>query len=218
MSATMAESVTSTRSIGAPDDLCGRPAGRSAGPRPGAPGGGSEPAQGTEKHPRTPARTGYRTGDRDRPGETRVGTIARRVPRGREGSVFPSLGEPRTRAERPRAAVVQEVYVPGARSAALPIWSGPWEGRRPARGWSSGSVRSGVPRWSAAGLCGWQGYPPLLVGRHPGRLAGVAGACRDARQASGGARGCGRSGPLATHAERDPGKADRTQDADQVPW
>src|SRR5579884_3845534 len=50
---------------------------------------------GAEKHQRTPERTGYRNGYRDRPWETRVGTIALRVPRVRDGSFFPSLLEPR---------------------------------------------------------------------------------------------------------------------------
>jgi putative transposase len=62
---------------------------------------------GAEKHQRTPARTGYR----DRPGETRVGTIAQRVPRVHNGSFFPSLWEPRRRAERARVAVVQKASV-----------------------------------------------------------------------------------------------------------
>lgn len=43
----------------------------------------------------------------------RVGTIELQVPRVRDGSVFPSLLEPRQRAERARVAVVQEAYVQG---------------------------------------------------------------------------------------------------------
>src|SRR5690349_18760435 len=59
-------------------------------------------------HERTPARSGQRNGYRERAWDTRVGTIALRVPRVRDGSYFPSLLEPRTRAERALVAVVQE--------------------------------------------------------------------------------------------------------------
>ena len=68
---------------------------------------------GAERHERTPERTGQRNGYRERPWDTRVGTIELRVPRVRDGSYFPSLLEPRRRAERALAAVVQEAYVQG---------------------------------------------------------------------------------------------------------
>ena len=64
-------------------------------------------------HERTPARSGQRNGYRERSWDTRVGTIALQVPRVRDGSYFPSLLEPRTRAERALVAVVQEAYVEG---------------------------------------------------------------------------------------------------------
>jgi putative transposase len=68
---------------------------------------------GAERHERTPERTGQRNGYRDREWDTRVGTVALRVPRVRDGSYFPGLLEPRTRAERALVAVVQEAYVAG---------------------------------------------------------------------------------------------------------
>lgn len=68
---------------------------------------------GAERHERTPERTGQRNGYRERAWDTRVGTIELRVPRVRDGSYFPSLLEPRKRAERALAAVVQEAYVQG---------------------------------------------------------------------------------------------------------
>jgi putative transposase len=68
---------------------------------------------GAERHERTPERTGYRNGTRERPWDTRVGTIELQVPRVRDGSFFPSLLEPRRRAERALVAVVQEAYVQG---------------------------------------------------------------------------------------------------------
>ena len=50
---------------------------------------------------------------RERTWDTRVGTIELQVPRVRDGSFFPSLLEPRRRAERALVAVVQEAYVQG---------------------------------------------------------------------------------------------------------
>jgi transposase-like protein len=68
---------------------------------------------GAERHERTAERTGYRNGTRERTWDTRVGTIELQVPRVRDGSFFPSLLEPRRRAERALVAVVQEAYVQG---------------------------------------------------------------------------------------------------------
>jgi transposase-like protein len=65
------------------------------------------------RYERTAERTGERNGHRDRRWDTRVGSIQLRVPRVRDGSYFPSLLEPRRRAERALVAVVQEAYVQG---------------------------------------------------------------------------------------------------------
>lgn len=67
---------------------------------------------GTECYERSAERTGQRTGYRERPWDTRVGTVERQVPgacgagRVRAGSFFPALLEPRRRAERALLAVV----------------------------------------------------------------------------------------------------------------
>jgi putative transposase len=68
---------------------------------------------GAERHERTAERSGQRNGYRERTWDTRVGTLELRVPRVRDGSFFPSLLEPRKRAERALVAVVQEAYVQG---------------------------------------------------------------------------------------------------------
>src|SRR5918998_4435472 len=68
---------------------------------------------GAERHARTPDRTGQRNGEREREWDTRVGTIELKVPRVRDGGYFPSLLDPRRRAERALVAVVQEAYVQG---------------------------------------------------------------------------------------------------------
>ncbi len=68
---------------------------------------------GAGRYERTPQRSGERNGTRERRWDTRVGSIALRVPRVRDGSYFPSLLEPRRRAERALVAVVQEAYVQG---------------------------------------------------------------------------------------------------------
>ena len=55
----------------------------------------------------------HRNGYRERRWDTRVGTLELAIPRVRDGSYFPSLLEPRRRAERALLAVVQEAYVLG---------------------------------------------------------------------------------------------------------
>jgi hypothetical protein len=68
---------------------------------------------GTARHERTPGRKGQRNGYRQRIWDTRVGALELSVPRMRDSSYFPSLLEPRRRAERALSAVVQEAYVHG---------------------------------------------------------------------------------------------------------
>ena len=54
-----------------------------------------------------------RNGYRERRWDTRVGTIGLSIPKVRDGTYFPSLLEPRRRAERALLAVVQEAYILG---------------------------------------------------------------------------------------------------------
>src|SRR5215218_8911056 len=68
---------------------------------------------GAGRHERTPGRSGHRNGYRQRDWDTRVGTVELKVPRVRDSNYFPSLLEPRRRAERALSAVVQEAYVHG---------------------------------------------------------------------------------------------------------
>jgi len=68
---------------------------------------------GAERYERSDQRTTYRNGYRTREWETRVGPVSLRIPKLREGTYFPSLLEPRRRAERALVAVVQEAYVHG---------------------------------------------------------------------------------------------------------
>jgi putative transposase len=68
---------------------------------------------GAARHERTEGRTGQRNGYRERTWDTRAGTVELKVPRVRDSSYFPSLLEPRRRAERALSVVVQEAYVHG---------------------------------------------------------------------------------------------------------
>jgi putative transposase len=69
---------------------------------------------GVPKGERAPERRlTHRNGYRERRWDTRVGTIDLSIPRVRDGSYFPSLLEPRRRAERALLAVIQEAYVAG---------------------------------------------------------------------------------------------------------
>jgi transposase-like protein len=68
---------------------------------------------GAAKYERAATRTTQRNGYRERPLETRVGEVSLRIPKVRQGSYFPSLLEPRRRAEQALVAVIQEAYVAG---------------------------------------------------------------------------------------------------------
>lgn len=62
---------------------------------------------------RSDERTNHRNGYRDRPWETRAGTVDLKVPKLRRGSYFPAFLEPRRTSEKALVAVVQEAYVGG---------------------------------------------------------------------------------------------------------
>jgi transposase-like protein len=68
---------------------------------------------GAERHERSAERAAYSNGYRTRTWDTRVGTIELAIPKVRPGTYFPSLLQPRRRAEHALLAVVQEAYVHG---------------------------------------------------------------------------------------------------------
>ncbi|WP_206920265.1 transposase, partial [Alicyclobacillus suci] len=68
---------------------------------------------GAERYERTNKRSNSRNGHRDREWDTRVGTIDLQIPKLRRGSYFPSILEPRRKAEKALLSVVQEAYVHG---------------------------------------------------------------------------------------------------------
>jgi transposase-like protein len=77
-------------------------------------GADADAACGAAYGERSPERTNRRNGYRERPWDTRAGTIALAVPKLREGTYFPEwLLEPRRRAERAFVQVVAECYVRG---------------------------------------------------------------------------------------------------------
>jgi len=66
----------------------------------------AEEIVGAGRYERSPNRKTQRNGFRERKWETRVGEIPLRIPKLREGMYFPSLLEPRRRAEKALLAVV----------------------------------------------------------------------------------------------------------------
>ena len=68
---------------------------------------------GAGPYERSSERTAYRNGYRTRRWDTRSGTIELKIPKVSAGAYFPSLLEPRRRAEKALHAVVVEAYVKG---------------------------------------------------------------------------------------------------------
>ena len=68
---------------------------------------------GAAPYERSDARTAYRNGYRTRAWDTRVGTVELKIPKVTAGTYFPSLLEPRKRAEKALQAVIVEAYVKG---------------------------------------------------------------------------------------------------------
>ncbi|MGH2662932.1 MAG: IS256 family transposase [Actinomycetota bacterium] len=68
---------------------------------------------GAGPYERSGTRTAYRNGYRTRSWDTRVGTIELKIPKVTAGTYFPSLLEPRRRAEKALHAVICEAYVKG---------------------------------------------------------------------------------------------------------
>ena len=77
---------------------------------------------GAARHQRGPGRTGQRNGYRQRLWDTRVGTVELDVPRVRDSSYFPSLLQPRRRAEQALSAVVQKPTSMGSLPARSTSW------------------------------------------------------------------------------------------------
>src|SRR5947209_19429924 len=68
---------------------------------------------GAGRYERSGERVTQRNGYRERPWDTRVGTLELQIPKLRQGSYFPSWLEPRRRAEQALVAVIAEAYVQG---------------------------------------------------------------------------------------------------------
>jgi putative transposase len=94
---------------------------------------------------RTPARTNQRNGFRDRPWETRAGTVELKIPKLRKGTYFPGFLEPRRTAEKALAAVIQEAYVQGISTRSVDARLAPS---------TDLGGRCGAPRVKALGMTG----------------------------------------------------------------
>jgi putative transposase len=123
---------------------------------------------GAGRHERSPARTGQRNGYRERSWDTRVGTVELKVPRVRDSSYFPSLLEPRRRAERALSAVVQEAYVRGISTRKVDdlVRALGMEGISKSLR-SADSARSSTRRWSASGVGRWRAPTPTCGSMPP---------------------------------------------------
>ena len=68
---------------------------------------------GAARHERTGERLNHRNGFRDRTLDTRLGSLALRIPKLRQGSYFPPFLEPRKTSEKALVAVIQEAWIGG---------------------------------------------------------------------------------------------------------
>jgi transposase-like protein len=68
---------------------------------------------GAGRHERTGERLNHRNGFRDRTLDTRLGSLALRIPKLRQGSYFPPFLEPRKTSEKALVAVIQEAWIGG---------------------------------------------------------------------------------------------------------
>jgi putative transposase len=68
---------------------------------------------GAAPYERSETRAAYRNGYRIRAWDTRVGTVELKIPKITSGTYFPSLLDPRKRAEKALQAVIVEAYVKG---------------------------------------------------------------------------------------------------------
>jgi hypothetical protein len=163
---------------------------------------------GAERGERAPdRRVTHRNGYRPREWDTRVGTVELAVPKLRSGSYFPSLLEPRRRAERALASVVMPARWRGCRPGGSRTWPGRWAStappsrrcRGPAPSSTSWSTPGATGRWMPAPTrwcgstrlaCGSVRWADLLhrgAGGHRGQRPGAAGDPR-----AGHRRGAGR--------------------------
>jgi putative transposase len=99
-----------------------------------------------------------RNGYRERRWDTRVGTLELAIPKVRDGSYFPSLLEPRRRAERALLAVVQEAYVLGVSTRRSRTSSTPSGSPRSARARSPGSAPPSTSRSRRSGAGPWSSH------------------------------------------------------------
>jgi hypothetical protein len=118
---------------------------------------------GAAPYERTETRTAYRNGYRTRAWDTRVGTVELKVPKITAGTYFPSLLDPRRRAEKALQAVIVEAYVKGVSTRKVDTSSGlsastgspSPRSAAPARAWMRTSRRSCLARSrTATPTCG----------------------------------------------------------------
>src|SRR5437667_8535590 len=131
---------------------------------------------GAAPYERSSGRTAYRNGYRTRTWDTRVGTIELKIPKVTAGAYFPSLLEPRRRAEKALHAVVVEAYVKACPRARSTTSSGPSGSTASPEARSRGSARSSTQRCGGSShvrsspSVPTSGWTPLST--RSGRLAG----------------------------------------------
>src|SRR5690606_22523499 len=131
---------------------------------------------GAGRYERTSQRTNYRNGYRLRNWDTRVGTIALRIPRLRQGATSPASWSHAGGPNGPCCPSSRRLTSTASAPGRWTTWFRPWAWKASARVRSPASARSWTRRWPSSATAPWTGSTPtcgwMPRRSRPGRTTG----------------------------------------------